>query len=106
MPFRVLLSDVIFALVFTSHSASNSRVSKVSKIVFTFCMMSEVRWAAVENVVFFNKRSIVIKLPVSTDKRTLYSKVWKAHTPTRGVLGKCYGDLPPGIFQPGPILEL
>ena len=39
-------------------------MSEVSKIAFTFFMMSEARWTAVENVVFFSKRSIVIKLPV------------------------------------------
>ena len=50
-----------FPSVFTSHSASNSQVSEVSKILFTFFMMSEVRWTAVEN---FSMRSIVIKLPV------------------------------------------
>ena len=60
-PFRVLLSDIIFPQVFTSHSSSNSRVSEVSKIAFTFFMMSEARC---RNVVFFSKRSIVIKLPV------------------------------------------
>ena len=38
-----------FPSVFTSHSASNSRVSEVSKIILTFCMMSETRWMAVEN---------------------------------------------------------
>ena len=34
------------------------------KRLFTFCMMSETRWMSDENVVFFSKRSIVIKLPV------------------------------------------
>ena len=39
-------------------------MSEVSTIAFKFYMMSEARWTAVENVVFFSKRSIVIKLPV------------------------------------------
>ena len=52
-----------------SHSASNSPASEVSRTVRTFCMMSEARWSAVENVVIFSKRSIVIKLPVE-DLRT------------------------------------
>ena len=39
-------------------------MSEVSKIAFTFFMMSEARWTAVENVVFFSKLSIVIELPV------------------------------------------
>ena len=42
---------------------SNSRVSDVSQIVLTFFMMSEAR-LTVENVVFFSKWSMVIKLPV------------------------------------------
>ena len=45
-PFRVLLSDIIFLSVFTSHSASNSRVSEVSKVVLPFFMMSEALWTA------------------------------------------------------------
>ena len=65
IPFRVLLSDIIFPSVFTSHTASSSQVSEVSKILFTFFMMSEVRWMGVENVVFFSKRNTVIKLPVT-----------------------------------------
>ena len=52
-PFRVLLSDIIFPSVFTSHRASISRVSEVSKIVLTFFMMSEKRWMAVENVALY-----------------------------------------------------
>ena len=63
-PFRILPSDISFPSVFASHNASNSRVSEVSKVVLTFFMMSEARWTAVQNVVFFSKRSIVIKLPV------------------------------------------
>ena len=54
----------LFLSVFRSHSASNSRVSEISKIFLTFCIMSETRRMAVENVVFSSKRSIVIKLPV------------------------------------------
>ena len=50
-----------FPSVFTSFSASNSRVSEVSKIVITFFMMSEARWREVENVVFF-------RLPVRNQK--------------------------------------
>ena len=50
--------------MFTSHNASNSQVSEVSKIILTFCMMSETRWEAFENVLFFSKQSIVNKLPV------------------------------------------
>ena len=42
----------------------NSKVFEVSKILSTVFMMLEVRWTAVENVVFFNKRSTVITLPV------------------------------------------
>ena len=53
-PFR----DIIFSSVFTSHNVSN-------KIVPRFFMMSEARSTAVENVVFFSKRCIVIKLPVT-----------------------------------------
>ena len=30
-------------------------------------MMSEARWTAIKNVVFFSKRSIVIKLPVKDE---------------------------------------
>ena len=52
-----------FPSVFTSHGASNSQVSEVSKILFMFFMMSEAQWTAVENVVFLSKRNIVIKLP-------------------------------------------
>ena len=48
-----------------SHNVSNSQVSEVSKIVLKFFMMSEVRSTAVENVIFFNKQNIVIKLPVT-----------------------------------------
>ena len=40
--------------VFTSHNASNSRVSKVSKIVLKFFIMSEARFTAAENVLFFS----------------------------------------------------
>ena len=54
----------VFPQAFTSHSASKSRVSEVSKIAFTCFIMSEARWTAVKNVIFFSKRSIVIKLPV------------------------------------------
>ena len=36
---------------------------KFHKLFLRFFMMSEARWT-VENVVFFNKRSIIIKLPV------------------------------------------
>ena len=64
-PFRVLLSDIIFPSVLTSHSASNSRTSEVSKIVLTFFMILEERWTADENILFFSKQSIVIKLPVT-----------------------------------------
>ena len=53
-----------FPSVFTSHSTSNSRMSKVSETVLTFFMRSEARWTADENIIFFSKRSIVIKLPV------------------------------------------
>ena len=53
--------------MFKSQSASNSRVSEVSKLAFTLFMMSEARWTAVENIVFFSKRSIVIKLQVMTN---------------------------------------
>ena len=60
--FAVLLSDIFFPSVFTSHSASNSRVSEFLKIVLSF-FMSEARWTAIENVIF-SKRCIVIKLPV------------------------------------------
>ena len=42
----------------------NSQVFEVLKILSTVFMMSEVRWTAVENVVFFSKWSTVIKLPV------------------------------------------
>ena len=58
-----LLTSLLHS-VLTSHSASNSRVSEVSNFVLTSFMMSEMRWAAVENVLFFSKSSIVIKLPV------------------------------------------
>ena len=37
-------------------------MSEVSKIALTLFMMSEGRWAAAENVVFFSWRSIIIKL--------------------------------------------
>ena len=50
--------------MFMSHIASNSQVFEVSKILSTVFMMSEVQWTAAENVVFFNKGSSVIKLPV------------------------------------------
>ena len=50
--------------MFMSHIASNSQVFEVSKMLSTVFMMSEVQWTAVENVVFFSKRSTVIKLPV------------------------------------------
>ena len=40
-PFRVLLSDVTFLSVFTSHGVSDSQVSEVSEIVVMFFMMSE-----------------------------------------------------------------
>ena len=51
--------------VYITHIASNSLVSKVSKIVLTFFMMSEARWMADENIAFFSKRGIVITLPVN-----------------------------------------
>ena len=60
-PFRV----ITFSSVFTSHNASNSRVSEVPKIVLRFFMMSEKRSTAVENVLFLSKRCIVIRLPVT-----------------------------------------
>ena len=41
-----------FLLVFTSHSASNSQVSEVSKIVPTFFMMLEARWTAAEIMLY------------------------------------------------------
>ena len=47
-PFRVLLSDIIFASVFTSHNASNSQASEDLKIVLTFVMISETQWTAME----------------------------------------------------------
>ena len=59
--FGVPLSDIIFSSVCTSHSVSNSL--KFQKLSLRF-FMSEARWMAVENVVFFSKRGIVIKLPV------------------------------------------
>ena len=58
-----LLTSLLHS-VLRSHSASNSRVSEVSNFVLTSFMMSEVRWTAVENVLFFSKPSIVTKLPV------------------------------------------
>ena len=58
---RVLPTDINLPSVLTSHSASNSRVSEVSKTVLTFFMMSEEQWTTDENIVFFGKRSIVIK---------------------------------------------
>ena len=45
-----ILSDIIFPSVFSSHTASNSRVSEFSKIILRFCMMSEMRWTAVEKL--------------------------------------------------------
>ena len=57
-PFR----DITFSSVLKSHNASNSQVSEVPKIVLRFFMMSEERSTAVENVVFFSKRCIVIKI--------------------------------------------
>ena len=59
--------------------------------------MSETRWKAVENVVFFSERSIVIKLPV---KRTLWFGVynWQAASCEY----KQYGDVVlPSVFRPG-----
>ena len=62
----MLLSDITFTLsVYITHIASNGLISKVSKIAPTFFMMSEARWMADENVVFFSKRSVVIRLPVN-----------------------------------------
>ena len=58
-----LLTSLLHSML-RSHSATNSRVSEVSNFVLTSFMMSEVRWTAVENVIFFSKPSIVIKLPV------------------------------------------
>ena len=58
------MSDIISSSAFTSHRASHSRVSEISKVVLTFSMMSETKWTAVGNVVFFSKRSIIIILPV------------------------------------------
>ena len=46
-------ADIIFPSVFTSQSALNSRVFEVSKIILTFCMMSETHQEAFENVSFF-----------------------------------------------------
>ena len=64
--FEYMCLTSFFSSVFASHmySASNSLVSEISEVVLTFFMVSETRWKAVENVVFFSKRSIVIKLPV------------------------------------------
>ena len=53
-----------FPSVFTSRSASNSRVSEVSKIVLKF-FTSEARWTANKNIAFYSKQSIIIKLPVT-----------------------------------------
>ena len=53
-----------FPPVFTSHSASNSQVPEVWKIVLTFFMMSETQSTAVEKNLFLSKPSIVIKLRV------------------------------------------
>ena len=39
-------------------------MSKVSKLVLTFFMMTVARWTADKILYYFNKRSIVIKLPV------------------------------------------
>ena len=38
----------------------------VTQCIQQFFMMSETRWKAIENVIFFSERSIVIKLPVKT----------------------------------------
>ena len=48
-------------------------MSKVSKIVLMFFMMSEARWMADEDIVFFSKQSIVIELPVK-EKHTKSDK--------------------------------
>ena len=54
------MPDIIFPSVFASQSASNSSVSEISSVVLTFFMMPEKRWKAVEDVVFFSERSILI----------------------------------------------
>ena len=64
---RVLLPDIIFSpSVQVTQCVQQSSVFEVSKIILSFFMMSEARWMAVENVVFYNKQSIVIKLPVKS----------------------------------------
>ena len=50
----------------------NSRVSKVSKIVLAFFMMSESEWTADENILFFSERGITIKLPVKNWEGSLW----------------------------------
>ena len=51
------MSEIIFSLSFTSHSASNSRVFEIFKNCFNVVMTSETqRWMAVENVVFLVSR--------------------------------------------------
>ena len=65
--FKYFFLTSFLSSVLTSHSSCNNQVSEVSKIVLTLFMMSEARSAtAVENVVFFSKWSIVIKLPVKS----------------------------------------
>ena len=39
-------------------------MSKVSKLVLTFFMMTVARWTQDEILYYFNKRSIVMKLPI------------------------------------------
>ena len=64
-----------FPSVLTSHSASNSRVSEISKIVVTFFMTSEAQWTPDKNILFFSKRSIVIKFSVKKIMKLLYDVI-------------------------------
>ena len=70
---------IFFPSLFTSYSASNSRVSEISEIILTFCTMSETQWEAVENVAFFSKLDVIIKLPVIHDFSFLQDQLTYLH---------------------------
>ena len=74
---RAILSTSIshhfFPSVLTSHSASSSRMSEVSKIVLAFFYDFRRAMAVDENILFFSEQSMVIKLPVTWTWRILIS---------------------------------
>ena len=70
-PSRVLLSDITFSFsAYVTQCVQQSSVWRFKSCSYFF-MMSEARWTAVENVVFFSKRIIVIKFASNHGLKTI-----------------------------------